>query len=365
MRLVLGGDVMTGRGIDQVLAHPGAPQLFEGWVRDAREYVRLAEEAHGPIAAPLAPEALWGAALPALARWPGALRIFNLETAITRSGAPWPGKGIHYRMEPANIGVLAAARPDALSLANNHVLDWGGSGLEETLAALAGAGLRCVGAGTALEAATAPLALPVSAGGRLVVSAWATSSSGVPAAWAAGRARSGIALLPDLGDAALQAVRAAVSRVRAAGDVVLVSLHWGGNWGFEIPSAHRDFAHRLVESGVADVVHGHSSHHPLAIEVYRGRAILYGCGDLVNDYEGIAPAGRLRSDVACLYLLALAADGTLQELRIVPLRLRRFCLEEGDADDRAWLRRLCMEQGRAFGTGVHETADGDFALDWR
>ena len=142
MRLVLGGDVMTGRGIDQVLAHPGAPQLFEGWVRDALEYVRLAEEAHGPIAAPLAPEALWGAALPALARWPEALRIFNLETAITRGGAPWPGKGIHYRMHPANVGCIGEAGIDACTLANNHVLDWGRAGLLDTLDTLGGAGIR-------------------------------------------------------------------------------------------------------------------------------------------------------------------------------------------------------------------------------
>ena len=46
------------------------------------------------------------------------------------------------------------------------------------------------------------------------------------------------------------------------------------------------FAHRLIDAGV-DVVHGHSSHHPRPIEVYRGKLILYGCGDTIDDYEGI------------------------------------------------------------------------------
>ena len=99
-------------------------------------------------------------------------------------------------------------------------------------------------------------------------------------------------------------------------------------------------------------------------EVYRGRAILYGCGDLVNDYEGIAPHGSLRSDLGCLYLLALSDDGALQRLEIVPLQLRRFRLQRADAGARAWLRRVFDEEGRALGTRVEEAEDGRFALRW-
>lgn len=363
-QLLLAGDVMTGRGIDQVLAHPSPPGLFEPWVRDAREYVRLAEEANGPVPAPVPPAYVWGDALAAMDRWPAALRIVNLETSITRSGDAWPGKGIHYRMEPRNIACLTAARLDACTLANNHVLDWGRAGLAETLATLAAAGLPCAGAGRDLRAASAPALLPLAGGGRALLSAWCTATSGVPQDWAAGARRSGVALLPDLSDASAQRVADATARVRRPGDCVVVSLHWGGNWGFALPASHRDFAHRLVDLGAADVVHGHSSHHPLPIEVYRGRAILYGCGDLVNDYEGIAPRGSLRSDLGCLYLLALAGDGTLQRLEIAPLQLRRFRLQRADAGARAWLRRVFDEEGRALGTGVEEAEDGRFALRW-
>jgi poly-gamma-glutamate capsule biosynthesis protein CapA/YwtB (metallophosphatase superfamily) len=363
-RLVLTGDVMTGRGIDQVLPHPGAPRLLESWVRDAREYVRLAEQAHGPIPVPVPPAYVWGDALAEMDRFGPALRIVNLETAVTRSEAAWPGKGIHYRMDPRNVDCLTAARLDGCSLANNHVLDWGRAGLEETLSTLAEAGLASAGAGLDLQQASAPAALPWADGGRVLLSAWATPSSGVPEGWAAGRDRPGVALLPELTERSAAAVARTVERVRQPGDVAVVSLHWGGNWGFELPPAHRTFARRLIDLGAADVVHGHSSHHALPIEVYRGRAILYGCGDLLNDYEGIGPHGSLRSDLACLYLLSLAADGRLQALEIAPLQLRRFRLEQADPQARDWLERVFLEQGRPLGTRVETTSQGRFALRW-
>ena len=64
MRLFLCGDVMTGRGIDQALSHPVNPILYESYVRDAREYVALAEKANGPIPRPLSVDYIWGDALP-------------------------------------------------------------------------------------------------------------------------------------------------------------------------------------------------------------------------------------------------------------------------------------------------------------
>jgi poly-gamma-glutamate synthesis protein (capsule biosynthesis protein) len=362
VRLLLGGDVMTGRGIDQVLPLPGSPRLFERWVSDARDYVRLAERAHGPIEPPLSPAAIWGDALAQMDHWSDAVRILNLETAVTASDDAWPGKGIHYRMHPRNVDCLIAARLAVCCLANNHVLDWGRVGLEETLVTLSQAGLKTVGAGLDDVAAHTPAELPMAAGARVLVSAWATQSSGVPVDWAAGPGRPGVALLPDLSERT--AAHVAHVMTRNPGDIGLVSLHWGENWGLELPRAHRAFAHRLIELGAADVVHGHSSHHPLPIEVYRGRAILYGCGDLINDYEGIAPHGSLRSDVACLYLLALADDGALQSLRIIPLQLRRFRLERADRAARNWLRRVFEDEGKPLRTGLERGADGAFELRW-
>ncbi len=200
--LFLCGDVMTGRGIDQRLPHPGDPTLHEPWVRDARDYVRLAERAHGEIPRPMEPSSPWGWALEELERVAPDGRIVNLETAVTLDGEPWPGKGIHYRMNPANIAVLTAAGIDVCSLANNHVLDWGYEGLRQTLEILRANGIAVAGAGESLDAATAPAVVEHSAG-RVLVFGLGLGSSGIPEAWAAGPQRAGVARLPDDPDEAV------------------------------------------------------------------------------------------------------------------------------------------------------------------
>ncbi|HWE18139.1 MAG TPA: CapA family protein, partial [Hyphomicrobiaceae bacterium] len=126
--LFLAGDVMTGRGIDQVLPHPGDPRLYESYVKSAYDYVELAEAANGPIMRPLAFGDIWGDALAELERRRPDARIVNLETAVTRRTEPEP-KGINYKMNPANVGAITAAGIDCCVLANNHVLDWGLAGL--------------------------------------------------------------------------------------------------------------------------------------------------------------------------------------------------------------------------------------------
>lgn len=339
--LMLAGDVMTGRGIDQVLRHPSAPRLHESYIRDARDYVRLAEAVNGPIPAPVSVDYIWGDALAEITRAAPDLRIVNLETAITTSDDAWPAKGIHYRMHPANVDCLTAARIDCCVMANNHVLDWGRQGLDETLRVVRQVGLQTAGAGADGDEAWAPATLPLAGRGRMLVFACGTTSSGVPAGWSAAPMRSGVALLPNLSDATAGLLADDVARRRGPGDLVLVSIHWGGNWGLDLPPAHRDFAHRLVDLGAADIVHGHSSHHPLPIEVYRGKPIFYGCGDLINDYEGIGAHGSLRSDVGCLYFATLAlGSGRLQRLDIVPLQRKRFRLTAADASARRWLERI-------------------------
>ncbi|MGZ5185697.1 MAG: CapA family protein [Caldimonas sp.] len=365
MTLLLAGDVMTGRGIDQVLPTPLPPELYESWVRDAREYVRLAERVSGPIPAPVPLGYIWGDALAEMERLAPDARIVNLETAVTVAATPFPGKGIHYRMNPAHVGCLAAARIDACSLANNHVLDWGREGLAETLAALHSAGVLTAGAGADLRQASAPAVLALGNGARLLLFALATESSGVPADWGARPRRSGVALLPRLDEGAAQDLAEQVRQERRAGDAVVVSLHWGENWVDEIPASHRWFAHRLIDLGAADVVHGHSSHHPLPIEVHAGKPIIYGCGDLINDYEGIAPHGALRSDLGCLYGVTIdRAGGGLRRLDIVPLQLRRFRLGPAEPAARQWLERLLERGCQALGTGLVRGADGHWQLRW-
>ncbi|HEY9369515.1 CapA family protein, partial [Streptomyces sp.] len=151
--LFLCGDVMLGRGVDQILPHPVGPALVEPYVRDARDYVALAEAANGPIPRPVDFAYPWGEALAVLAEAAPDVRIVNLETSVTAAEERAPGKQLHYRMHPANLPALTAARPDVCVLANNHVLDHGRGGLDDTLAALAAAGVRTAGAGRDAEEA--------------------------------------------------------------------------------------------------------------------------------------------------------------------------------------------------------------------
>jgi poly-gamma-glutamate synthesis protein (capsule biosynthesis protein) len=145
--LALCGDLMIGRGIDQLLPDPCPPILYESWARSAEDYVELAEESCGRIARPVSLAYPWGDALSELDAVKPDARIVNLETALTRSDEAWLGKGIHYRTSPENARMLAAAGIDCCTLANNHVLDWGHTGLAETLRTLRTLNVRHAGAG--------------------------------------------------------------------------------------------------------------------------------------------------------------------------------------------------------------------------
>jgi poly-gamma-glutamate capsule biosynthesis protein CapA/YwtB (metallophosphatase superfamily) len=362
MRLFLCGDVMTGRGIDQVLPHPVNPVLYEPYVRDAREYVQLAEKAHGPIPRPLTFDYIWGDALQELERAGVDFRIVNLETAITSAETPWPGKGIHYRMHPQNIGCLSAGHISACALANNHVLDWGYDGLTETLQTLGAAGIAHSGAGNDAEEAMQPAVID-RAMGRLLLYSFGSTSSGIPQKWKATDISPGVNLLDDLSEATAARVCGQMRVHQQPGDLIVASMHWGSNWGYNIPREQIAFAHRLVEGGVT-VVYGHSSHHVKAIELFKGRLILYGCGDFLTDYEGISGYETFRGDLALMYLVELDSDGgELIAARLVAMQMHRFRLERASATDARWLCNLLNEIGAKFSTRVKLQSDDSLVLE--
>src|SRR5258708_1211600 len=134
-------------------------------------------------------------------------------------------------MSPGNLPCLAAARPGACALANNHALDFGRRGLADTLDALSGAGLRAAGAGRDAGQARRPVAVPVPGGGRVVIFSCGTGSGGVPAGWAAAPGRPGINYLPDLSDATADGGTRGARAAEPPGDVVVVSMHLGATWG--------------------------------------------------------------------------------------------------------------------------------------
>jgi poly-gamma-glutamate capsule biosynthesis protein CapA/YwtB (metallophosphatase superfamily) len=360
--LFLCGDVMLGRGVDQILPHPGDPRLREAYVRDARAYVELAQAAAGPIPVPVDFSWPWGEAIPMLHEVAPDVRVVNLESSVTRSSDFAPGKAVHYRMTPENLPCLAAGAPDVCALANNHVLDFGRSGLEETLAAMSRSGLRWAGAGLDVARARSPAIVDLGGGVRIVVHSVATASSGVPSTWAAGPRRPGINLVPALTTRSADAVARHLGSMRRAGDVVVVSIHWGSNWGYDVSVDQVRFAHRLVEDGV-DVVHGHSSHHPRPIEVYRGKLILYGCGDFIDDYEGISGHDEYRDDLRLMYFPTVeATTGLLTGMRMVPLHSRRMQLQHASGSDARDMRDVLHRISASFGSAVDLEPDGSLTL---
>ncbi len=356
---------MTGRGIDQVLPFPADPQIHETFVKSASDYVKLAERANGAIQRPVGFDYIWGDALIELKRRKPGARIINLETALTRSTRPEP-KGVNYKMNPANFAAITAAGIDCCVLANNHVLDWGCSGLLDTLCALEQAEVPYAGAGRHSSSAAAPAILEVHAKARVLVFAFGCPNAGVPRRWGATPDAPGVNVVPELSRQAAERIGEQVRSVAKPRDVVLASIHWGGNWGYEIPDEQSAFAHWLMDSSNVDIVHGHSSHHVKGIEVHRGKLILHGCGDFIDDYEGITGYEEFRDDLVLMYFPTIRIDdGMLVSLEMVPLQIRNMRLNRASRADVEWLARTLNREGKPLGTCVRLGSDDVLRLEWR
>ena len=361
LRLFLCGDVMCGRGIDQILTDPCSPEIYEDYMNSAGDYVLLAEQANGPVPRRNHPSYVWGEALEYLGHMQPDARIINLETAVTRSD-DHVDKGINYRMSPENAACLAAAGIDCCTLANNHVLDWGRAGLKETLATLQRLDIKAAGAGWNEAEARAPAVLNLSKK-RLLVFSFGSPSSGIPVDWAATNRDPGVNFLSDLSETTALRVAAQILALSKPGDLVVVSIHWGSNWGYQVPAEQRSFARKLIDKAGVSIIHGHSSHHPRPIEIYRDRLILYGCGDFLNDYEGIRGHDRYRDDLVLMYFADLDSNrGCLSALKLAPFRIRKFRLSIPSQGDIEWIQATLDRECRRFGTRVVLAPDGQLEV---
>jgi poly-gamma-glutamate synthesis protein (capsule biosynthesis protein) len=369
IRLALCGDVMLGRGVDQILPHPGVPAIYvsQSGITDANVYVRLAERKHGTVPAVRGFDYVWGDALSEFETFAPDLRLINLETAITTQGKPWPNKWIHYRMNPQNVAALVRAKIDFCSLANNHVMDWGYVSLAETTNTLAMAGIVRAGVGRDRTSAAAPAVLTVPGKGRTIVISLAMPSGHMPPQWAADVEKPGVNLIQAT-DRGLDEVRQSVAGIKQPGDVLVASIHAGNNFGHGIEPAERDLFLRLIDEAGFDLIHCHSSHHVKAIEVHNGRAILYGTGDLINDYEGLpVPPEReaLCRDLGTIVFANFSADtGACTALSLRPTRVRQLRVQRADRDEAAKLCAILNRESAQFGTRV-ENQDGLLAVDVR
>jgi poly-gamma-glutamate synthesis protein (capsule biosynthesis protein) len=125
------------------------------------------------------------------------------------------------------------------------------------------------------------------------------------------------------------------------------------------------FAHALIDSGLVDIVHGHSSHHPIGIEVYREKLILYGCGDLLNDYEGISEHQKYRGDLSLMYFPLLNPEnGRLLGLEMHAMQIRKFRLQSASEADTRLLQTTLSREGARLGTDVDRAGGNRLVLTW-
>ncbi|MGY3319752.1 CapA family protein [Arthrobacter sp. TE12232] len=306
MQIALLGDVMLGRLVNRHLAtaNPAYP-----W-GDTLELLREAD-----------------------------VRVANLECVLASGGEPEPGKIFHFRSDLKNVDSLLAAGIDVVSLANNHVLDFGADAFREMLPALDGAGILHAGAGPDLDAARRPAVRRV--GGTAV--GFIAFTDNQPD-WEAGPSVPGVYFVPlDDGGERGAALLDLVQRTKARVQLLIVSAHWGGNWGSDAPVRHQDLARDLIDAG-ADVVFGHSPHVFRGVGIHRDRPIIYSAGDFVDDYA-VDPVER--NDQSFLFVL-VTGDNQPRTLRLYPTVIAGFQarLARGSAADiAARMQRLNQHLG--------------------
>jgi poly-gamma-glutamate capsule biosynthesis protein CapA/YwtB (metallophosphatase superfamily) len=292
MKLLFVGDVMLGRLVNQALKR-------------------------------MRPEYPWGNTLDVFRS--ADARFCNLECAISDRGSRWSPaeKAFHFRTDAKNVEVLKRAGIDAVSLANNHVLDFDETALRDTLDLLDRNRIHHAGAGCDAAGAEAPAVFRV---GDKTAAFFAFTDN--EPGWKAAEGKPGIHFLPaDLEDRDVKRFRLLVGQASEKRDLVVVSAHWGPNWGREVPGEHVALARCLVDSG-ADVVFGHSAHVFRAVEIYRDRPILYSTGDFVDDYA-VDPTER--NDESFLFLVELGeAGGTRVDLYPATIREFQANLAEGE-----------------------------------
>jgi poly-gamma-glutamate synthesis protein (capsule biosynthesis protein) len=367
---------MTGRGIDQILPYPSNPELKEPFVKDARDYIIFAEEVNGKINYPVSFDYIWGDALKELEKEKVDLRIINLETTITTSNNFLP-KGINYRMNPKNIDVLKVFKVDVACLANNHILDFGEEGLLEAIETLKKNGILTVGAGKNIEEASKPAVIKIdpfpkvrveSEKVRVIIFNYADVSSGVPIWWKAEKNKAGVNLTTDKRrfeygltfpqintdyNTDENGLYPRSSALYPRSSVVIFSIHWGPNWGYEISEEERNFAHRLIDEANIDIVFGHSSHHFKGIETYKGKLIIYGAGDFINDYEGIGGYEEFRGDLVLGYVVEIE-NLKINKLILLPFRIKKFRLNYCTDEEIDWIFNVLKRESKIYGRMIKE-----------
>jgi poly-gamma-glutamate capsule biosynthesis protein CapA/YwtB (metallophosphatase superfamily) len=216
--------------------------------------------------------------------------MVNLETAVTAGGTPEP-KTFHFRAPTKAYEAMAAAGIDVVTVANNHALDYGRVGLQDTLSSAAAAKMPMIGGGADAAAAYAPWITTVK--GVKIAFFGFSQIQELASSWVAKDNRSGIAMAYDSASTA-RAV-AAVKAAKAKADVVVVYMHWGQEYNDCPIAAQKSVAKQLSDAGATMIVGTHA--HVLLGDGWLGKTFVsYGLSNFLWWYNdaGSNDTGVLR-----------------------------------------------------------------------
>lgn len=206
----------------------------------------------------------------------------NLETPVT-AGSPVPTASMSFRSDPEVVPALHDANIAIVSLANNHVMNAGATGLVDTLRNLDDGGILHSGAGENLTAALAPAVIERN-GIRIAFLAF-NDTDVVPPSYGADETRPGTAFMN------ISRMTAAVQSAKAESDVVIVSMHSGKEYAPTPDASQTAFAQAAIDAGAALVI-GHHPHVVQNVELYKGKYILYSLGNFIFDQMWSADTQR-------------------------------------------------------------------------
>jgi poly-gamma-glutamate synthesis protein (capsule biosynthesis protein) len=247
------------------------------------------------------PEAVYGDVLPELRS--SDLRITNLECPLTRSDDAVFKSGSVLKGVPEHITGLTAVPFEIVTLANNHVFDYGVAAFRETLDLLEANGIQFVGAGTNRQAAVEPLIVRIAETTLALIS------------FSEGEDLTGAADGPGVFGWEIDAVTDAVKTAKRAADLVFVICHAGVEY-IPFPPPYLAKALTTIADAGADLVVGHHPHVPQGIQIVDGSPVVYSLGNFVF-YQ---PSDLLYRKIGYLLKVGIS-QRSLTGLRVVPYRI--------------------------------------------
>jgi poly-gamma-glutamate capsule biosynthesis protein CapA/YwtB (metallophosphatase superfamily) len=308
LKLILAGDAMLGRGVNEMIHRHG----FEYPLEPLLPVLRTSD-----------------------------LIFFNLECAISPQDILFSGdiKMFYFRADPVAADTLFYAGVDLVSLANNHALDADYAGLMDTMDILNGKEIASVGAGEKNAAASRPAILQNN-GLRVGVLAYCDHQADFQATVDL----PGIRYVDIFDRRSVDQLIEEVVDLASQVDIPVVSFHWQPNWEPHIHRVYRSLAQRIIEAG-ALIIWGHSPHHFQGVEWLDNRVVIYSSGGLVDDY---ALDPEYRNDRQLLFLVEVSDKG-VDRLLAYPIELDFARTYPASGEPKRWIEerfsQMCTEVG--------------------